>query len=230
MRGVLSNFSYWFLWAIRREFFFIFWIKTYDFFPKNFKFTIVPYGETKNLNYLENELSWSETEWNLGLGGSSSTYMGYLWPCSVQGNFRAILCTCNLKNTISKTLLLYHKSRSFQNFSWIIFSIVLTKLRWSSGFWKSEKWNVIIFCLFCCFCLFVCFFVFVNMGHNGSENFETLLLQIAVKRFQSCPEFPFQCTNPKLQTSWKWFIVERNGVKFGGRKQWCYIYWVPLPL
>ncbi len=34
------------------------------------------------------------------------------------------------------------------------------------------------------------FHVFVNMGPNGSENFETLFLfQIAAKTFQTCPEF-----------------------------------------
>ncbi len=48
------------------------------FFFENFKFVIVPYGETKNLNYLENESSESKTELNLGLADSSSTNMGYL--------------------------------------------------------------------------------------------------------------------------------------------------------
>ncbi len=33
-----------------------------DFFFENFKFTIVAYGEIKNLNYLENERLLSKTE------------------------------------------------------------------------------------------------------------------------------------------------------------------------
>ncbi len=32
------------------------------FFSENIKFTIVPYGETKNLNYLENEQSSSSRQ------------------------------------------------------------------------------------------------------------------------------------------------------------------------
>ena len=31
-------------------------------FSDFFNFTVVPYGETKNLNYLENERPWSEME------------------------------------------------------------------------------------------------------------------------------------------------------------------------
>ncbi len=35
-------------------------------------------------------LTWDpKTEWNLAFVGSSSTYMGYLWPCSVQCHFRS---------------------------------------------------------------------------------------------------------------------------------------------
>ncbi len=34
------------------------------------------------------------------------------------------------------------------------------------------------------------FFIFFNMGPYGSENFKMLLLlQIAAKRFETCPEF-----------------------------------------
>ena len=44
-----------------------------NFFFENFKFTIVPYGEIKNLKYLENDGWYSKTEWNLGLAGSYST-------------------------------------------------------------------------------------------------------------------------------------------------------------
>ena len=34
---------------------------------------------------------------------------------------------------------------------------------------------------------------FINMGSNGSENFQTLLLlQITAKHFQTCPEFSSQ--------------------------------------
>ncbi len=35
-------------------------------YNKFLKFTIVSYGKTQNLNYLENEQPQSETEWNLG--------------------------------------------------------------------------------------------------------------------------------------------------------------------
>ncbi len=43
-------------------------------FFKNFKFTIVPYGETPNL-YLEHERLKSEAGWNLRLVVTSGTYM-----------------------------------------------------------------------------------------------------------------------------------------------------------
>ncbi len=46
-------------------------------------------------------------ELHLGLAGSSSTYMGYLWPCRVQGHFGVIRCTCEFsENNISETILL----------------------------------------------------------------------------------------------------------------------------
>ncbi len=32
---------------------------------------------------------WSETEWNLGIGDTCDTCMGYLSSCSVQGHFGA---------------------------------------------------------------------------------------------------------------------------------------------
>ncbi len=55
----------------------IFLLEMFDFlnlnnsFFENFKLTMVPYGETQKLNYLD------QMESNLGLTGSSSTYMGY---------------------------------------------------------------------------------------------------------------------------------------------------------
>ncbi len=49
-----------------------------DFFP-NFKFAIIPYEETKkNLNYLENEQSYSKTESNLGPRSSLGSICGTL--------------------------------------------------------------------------------------------------------------------------------------------------------
>ncbi len=65
-----------------------FWFLT-NFF-ENSKFTIVAYGEIKNLNYLEHERSESKTEWNLGLMGTYTTYKGYLWPF-----IEVIRCTCH---------------------------------------------------------------------------------------------------------------------------------------
>ncbi len=57
-----------------------------DFFVvENFKFSI--HRETKNLNHLENERWQCKVECNLGVGGSSRAYMGYLWPGIVQGHF-----------------------------------------------------------------------------------------------------------------------------------------------
>ena len=34
--------------------------------------------------------------------------------------------------------------------------------------------------------------ILMNMGPNGSANFKTLLLQIAAKSFETCPEFSSQ--------------------------------------
>ena len=38
----------------------------------------------------------SETDWNLGLV-DTGIYMGYIWPCKVQGRFGVIRCTCSSK-------------------------------------------------------------------------------------------------------------------------------------
>ncbi len=46
------------------------------------KFTIVPYGETKTLNYLENERPHSETEWNVSLRGKCLVNTGNFWQLS----------------------------------------------------------------------------------------------------------------------------------------------------
>ncbi len=44
------------------------------------------------------------------------------------------------------------------------------------------------------------------MGPNGSENFKTLLhLQIAAKRFETCPEFSSQWSS---QTTWDFWNFE----------------------
>ena len=45
-----------------------FWNFEFSIFNEFLNFTIVPYGETKNLNYLQNKQPQSETELNLGLG------------------------------------------------------------------------------------------------------------------------------------------------------------------
>ncbi len=77
------------------------------FFPQNFKFTVVGYDEIQNFHYVEKERSWSEMDANLGLVKSYCTYMGYLWPCSVQGHLGSFgALTCFPENKISKTLLL----------------------------------------------------------------------------------------------------------------------------
>ncbi len=60
-----------------------FWFVT-NFFQK-FKihyWTLSCCGETKNLNYLENERSYSKTEWNLWLGSTLGYWMQLLelWP------------------------------------------------------------------------------------------------------------------------------------------------------
>ena len=76
-----SNFSWVFFWIVLTKLrlgFLKFWASNlfffYDFFFRNFKFTIAPYGETKNLNCLENERPYSKMEWNLGLGSR----LGYI--------------------------------------------------------------------------------------------------------------------------------------------------------
>ncbi len=57
------------------------------FFFENFKFTIVPLMEK-----LKTSIIWSEI-WDPPLTGSISAYMGYLWPCGIQGHLGVIRCT-----------------------------------------------------------------------------------------------------------------------------------------
>ncbi len=71
-----------------------FWNFEFLIFNELLNFTIVPYGETKNLNYLENDGPQSETEWHVGLGGEYSMYTRYFWHSSDLGHsgvFRCIL-------------------------------------------------------------------------------------------------------------------------------------------
>ncbi len=90
------------------------------FLLKNFKFTIVAYGEIKNLNHLENERSDRRAKqseiWDSWV--IRFLYMGYLWPFSMQGHFEVIRCTCDFpkmqfpKDTISST----NHSQNLSNF------------------------------------------------------------------------------------------------------------------
>ncbi len=64
------------------------------------KFSIVTNGKMKNGKDLA---SRGENGVKFGTrgGGTSGTYMGYLWPHSVQGHYGVIRCNCNFsKNTI----------------------------------------------------------------------------------------------------------------------------------
>ena len=100
--------------------------------------------------------------------------------------FEVIPCTCIFcrKYDFQKTQLLLQITTEIYPNSWITFSVVLTKLRF--GYLKLETWNFMDFV-----------FTFVNMGPKASENFKTLLLlQIAAKNFQTCPEFSFQWSSP----------------------------------
>ncbi len=56
------------------------------------------------------------------------------------------------------------------------------------------------------------FFVFVNIGPNGSENFKTLLLlQIAAKSFETCPEFSSQWSSQKyVRDFWNFEVLIFN--------------------
>ncbi len=92
----------------------------------------------------------SKTEWNLGLVlvGSTSTYTGYLWPCSTQGHLWVVRVTSGrsvfvffFKNAVSEnTASSTNRSQDLSNFPWIIFSVVLTKLQ--LGFLKFWKLKV----------------------------------------------------------------------------------------
>ncbi len=84
-----------------------------NFLKENFNVTIVPYEETKNLNYLVKKRSYSETECNLRLAGRNRICMGYLWICSVQGHFGVIWCTYNFseKNYFQNTAFLQITSK-----------------------------------------------------------------------------------------------------------------------
>lgn len=72
------------------------------------------YKSHPKVNYLENERSWSKTEWNLWRVGSSTTHIGCLWLSSAQGNLRVIWCTCDIcENTIFKMVLILQIYYSF---------------------------------------------------------------------------------------------------------------------
>ncbi len=89
------------------------------FFFENFNFAVVACSEIKNLKYLGNERSQSKTEWIVGLMGSSSTYIGYmyLWRCIVQGHFGVIRCPWDYsENTIKKNYFLYRSQLKFIKF------------------------------------------------------------------------------------------------------------------
>ncbi len=62
------------------------WDFLWHFF-ENCKVTIVPFVETKNLNYLESEWSWSKSESNLGLKSSFMLYMCNFWKFRHSPNF-----------------------------------------------------------------------------------------------------------------------------------------------
>ena len=62
-------------------------------------FNVVINGEWQNVRNFENGRSWSKVDWNWDSG---NTYMGYLWPCSVQGHLRVIRCTCLKMVGVSK--------------------------------------------------------------------------------------------------------------------------------
>ena len=61
----------------------------------------------------------------------------------------------------------------------------------------AQTFFILFYFIFVLFFIWILFneflFVFVNMGHSGSENVKTLLLlQIAAKSFQTCPQFSSQ--------------------------------------
>ena len=71
-------------------------------------------------------------------GCGSYVHIGLAATCIIQGHFGVIQCTSNFsKNSISKTLLLLQiAAEILSNISWVIFSLVLTKLR--LGFYEDH--------------------------------------------------------------------------------------------
>ncbi len=62
------------------------------FVLENVKFTIVAYGEIKDLNLIEQRAIVEQRRVKFGTR-NSSTYMGHLWPSGIQGHFVVIRCT-----------------------------------------------------------------------------------------------------------------------------------------
>ncbi len=56
----------------------------------------------ENFNNLENGGSQRKMRWNIWPWDINNTSIGYLWPCSVQGQFGVIQCTCLTMAYMSK--------------------------------------------------------------------------------------------------------------------------------
>ncbi len=48
----------------------------------------------------------------MGLTGSTFIYMGSFWPCSIQGHFEVIRCTCGFSENTISTKHYFYKSQS----------------------------------------------------------------------------------------------------------------------
>ena len=164
------------------------WHFKFQICEKILKFNTVNNVKMKDCQYFRNDLFWSKTEWNLGLGRSCRIYMGYLvvfklvWGHLVHFyHFLSLLDYISRAHEIeirpssvrpSLSLLSLNLIRGLllnfgSCFPWAIRCVMFSKKK------KSD-------------CLrFV--FVFVNKGTYGSENFKTLLLQIVAESIQTFP-------------------------------------------
>ncbi len=82
------------------------------YFFQNFKFTVVAHDEIKKPQVSGKQATVEKMHRNLGLTCSSSAYMGYFWPCSVQSHIGIFRCTFDffskydLQNTSTLMILL----------------------------------------------------------------------------------------------------------------------------
>ncbi len=163
------------------------------------------------------------TKRKLGLAASSSTYMGYLWRCSVQYQCGVIRCTCDFSENTSSTTLTSSTSCSRNYHTCLELAYQWSQQNHFGDFWNFNKFNFFAFSL-----------PLDQMGVKISKRYVSYISQpnvlqafwIFFSKISNLPLYPM--AKAKLQLSGKRAIVERKGVKFGTDRGHLNIYGAPL--